>query len=385
MPVQESIKMKIAIVHDFLTYWGGAEQVLVSLCNLWPAAPIYTLFYEEDFVKKYFSNADIRASFLQKFPQFLLRRKKYLLPLLAIAAETLDLRDFDMVISSSSSFAKGIIVKPKTVHISYCHTPTRFLWDWYYEYYRENNFGIFKKIFILPMLHYLRLWDRSAADRVDYFIANSKNVAKRIKKFYGRDSEVIYPPVDVNKFSACGGSSEGGKVNDNVKDKNYFLIVSRLSPYKKVDQAVEAFNKLNLPLVIIGEGSQRKYLERIANKNIKFLGFAEADDLARYYSNARALIFPGEEDFGITAVEAMAAGTPVIACRKGGVYESVIEGVAGEFFETPISTLIADAVWRFINKESGYKKEVIASHAQKFSRERFEKEMKEYVEKIINS
>ncbi|MBU3965708.1 glycosyltransferase [Patescibacteria group bacterium] len=368
--------MKIAIVHDFLTYWGGAEQALVSLRNLWPEAPVYTLFYEEDFARKYFPNADIRASFLQKFPRFLLQRKKFLLPFLAIAAETLDLRDFDVVISSSSSFAKGIIVKPRTVHISYCHTPTRFLWDWYYEYCRENNFGILKKIFILPLLHYLRLWDRSAADRVDYFIANSKNVARRIKKFYGRDSEVIYPPADVNKLK-----TQNSKLK--TKEQNYFLIVSRLSPYKKVDQAIEAFNKLNLPLVIIGEGSQRKYLERIANKNIKFLGFIAADDLARYYSNARALIFSGEEDFGITAVEAMAAGTPVIACRKGGVCESVVEGVSGEFFETPISTLIADAVWRFINKESGYKREVIASHAQKFSRERFEKEMKEYVEKIM--
>lgn len=378
MPVQNSIKMKIAIVHDFLTYWGGAEQVLVSLRNLWPGAPVYTLFYEEDFVKKYFPNADIRASFLQKFPRFLLRRKKYLLPLLAIAAETLDLRDFDMVISSSSSFAKGIIVKPKTVHISYCHTPTRFLWDWYYEYCRENNFGVLKKIFVLPLLHYLRLWDRSAADRVDYFIANSKNVAKRIKKFYGRDSEVIYPPVDVDKLKI-----KNEKIK--IKENGYFLIVSRLSPYKKVDQAVEAFNKLNLPLVIIGEGPQREYLKKIANKNIKFMGFAPADDLPRYYANARALIFPGEEDFGITAVEAMAVGTPVISCRKGGVCESVVEGVSGEFFETPISTLIADAVWRFINKESGYRRETIASCAQKFSRERFEKEMREYVEKIISS
>ncbi len=364
--------MKIAIVHDFLTYWGGAEQVLVSLHRLWPEAPIYTLFYEKNFTKKYFPATYIHASFLQKFPEFLLRRKKFLLPFLAIAPETLDLRDFDLVISSSSSFGKGIIVKPKTVHISYCHSPTRFLWDWYYEYCRENNFGIFKKIFVLPVLHYLRLWDRSAADRVDYFIANSKNVAKRIKKFYGRDSKVIYPPVDVDKLSLNSKTAKG----------NYFLIVSRLSPYKKIDQAIEAFNKLNLPLVIAGEGPQKKYLESIAGKNIKFLGFIEKDKLLSCYLNARALIFPGEDDFGITAVEAMAAGSPVIACRKGGVSESVIEGISGEFFESPISTLIADAVWRFINKESAYSREAIAANAQKFSRERFEKEIKEYIDSL---
>jgi len=379
--------MKIAIVHDFLTYWGGAEQVLRSFHRIWPEAPIYTLLYDEEFVKKYFPDAKIRGSFLQKFPKFLRNRKKYLLPFSAIAPETFDLKDFDLVISSSSSFAKGVIVKPKTVHICYCHTPTRFLWDWHREYLRENNMGFFKKLLAAPTLHYLRMWDKSVADRVDYFIANSRTTQKRIEKFYRQPAEIIYPPVDVEKISARGaslaesrrGSAGGGK----NKEKDYFLVVSRLSPYKKIDAAIEAFNKLDWPLLIIGAGEQEKYLKKIAAPNIKFLGFAEDDELAAYYQNAKALIFPGEDDFGITIAEAMAAGTPVIALRKGGALESVREGVTGEFFDHPVPPLIADAVTRFLANGNKYDREGIASGAEKFSRARFEKEIKEYAEKKV--
>lgn len=380
--------MKIAIVHDFLTYWGGAEQVLLSLHRLWPEAPIYTLIYDEEFTKKYFPSAKIKGSFLQKFPNFLRRRKKYLLPLLAVAPETFDLEDFDLVISSSSSFAKGVVVKPKTIHICYCHTPTRFLWDWRWEYLRENNIGGVKKIFAIPILHYLRMWDKSVADRIDYFIANSAATKKRIEKFYRRDSRVIYPPADTNKFKVQSSPKEplhdpAGRAKFKVKERDYFLIVSRLSPYKKIDAAIEAFNKLDWPLVIVGEGSHEEYLRRIAGKNIKFAGFVEDEKLAGYYQSAKALIFPGEDDFGITAIEAMASGAPVIALRRGGARETVIEGVTGEFFDYPVAPLVADAVMRFMSKESEYSAEAMRAQAAKFSRQIFEKNMKEYVEKIL--
>lgn len=373
--------MKVALVHDFLTYWGGAEQVLLSFHQLWPEAPIYTLIYDEKFVKKYFPNAKIQGSFLQKFPKFLRERKKYLLPLEAVAPETFDLKDFDLVVSSSSSFAKGVIVKPKTIHICYCHTPTRFLWDWYREYLRENNVRGIKKMLAAPILHYLRLWDKAAADRIDYFIANSETTKRRIEKFYRRDSHVIYPPADTDKYKADAPRSQ--KVKSEGKD--YFLIVSRLSPYKKIDVAIEAFNKLDWPLVIVGIGEQEKYLKKIAAKNIRFAGFAGKDELASYYQNARALIFPGQDDFGITIAEAMAAGTPVIALKKGGATETVIEGVTGEFFDYPVAPILADAVMRFVAQEGRFKKEAIQAHAEKFSRQRFEREIKEYVEKVVTS
>lgn len=370
--------MKIAIVNDFLTCWGGAEQVLLSFHRIWPEAPIYTLLYDEKIVKEYFPNARVKASFLQKFPAYLRRHKKYLLPFTAIAPETINLKDFDLVISSSSSFAKGIIVKPKTIHISYCHTPTRFLWDWYFEYLRENEPGMIKKIIIVAILHYLRMWDKSVADRVDYFIANSRSTQKRIEKFYRTRSDIIYPPVDMIKNESPNKASQ-------MKEKKYFLIVSRLSAYKKIDSAVEAFNKLDWPLYIIGDGEQKKYLKSIAGKNITFFGFVTNEDLPNYYQNARALIFPGEDDFGITAVEAMSAGTPVIALRKGGAKETVIEGVTGDFFEHSVAPLIAEAVVRFVENEKKYDREIIASHAEKFSRERFESEIRDYVQKAVGA
>lgn len=368
--------MKIAIVHDFLTYWGGAEQVLLSFHRIWPDAPIYTLIYDEDIVSEYFPDAKIKASFLQKFPAYLRRHKKYLLPLGAIAPETIDLKDFDLVISSSSSFSKGIIVKPKTIHVSYCHTPTRFLWDWYFEYLRENELGAIKKSFVTVILHYLRMWDKSVADRVDYFIANSISTQKRIAKFYRSSSKVIYPPVDVNKNKAANLGSE-------AKEKKYFLIVSRLSAYKKIDDAIEAFNKLDWPLYIIGDGEQKEYLQSIAGKNIKFFGFVKREELPEYYRNARALIFPGEDDFGIAPVEAMSAGTPVIALRKGGAKETIVQGVTGDFFDHSVAPLIAEAVVRFVENEKKYDHAAIARHAERFSRERFESEIKDYIQKII--
>jgi len=372
MSTPKTKKPKIAIVHDFLTYFGGAERVLMSLHKLYPNAPIYTLLYDKNKMQQYFPEAKIKSSFLNKFPKFFKKRKKYLLPFMPTAAETFDLRDFDIIISSSSSFAKGIITKPKAIHICYCHTPTRFLWDWHYNYLKENKIKGIKKIFILPILHYLRMWDKSAADRVDYFIANSEHTAKRIRKFYGRESEVIYPP--------CVTKSPQPPLQKREQRNNYFLIISRLSPYKKIDIAVEAFNKLELPLVIIGEGSDRKRLEKMANKNIEFLGFQSEEKIKQYYENCYAFIFPGEDDFGITPIEAMSFRKPVLAYRKGGALETIIEGETGEFFDDPIPEILADGVRRLKNNYNKYNSEKIRKQAEKFSEGVFEEKIREFVD-----
>ena len=384
----------------------------MSLHKLYPQAPIYSLLYDEKKMKRYFPEAKIRTSFINKFPKFIRKRKKYLLPFLPTAAETFDLREFDIVISSSSSFVKGIITKPKTIHICYCHTPTRFLWDWHYNYLKENKIGKIKKIFLIPLLHYLRMWDKTAAERVDYFIANSENTARRIKKFYNRESKVIYPPVNTviarermkrqrnkqpkqsrdyaqrAKLRDCRVPFRPDCYRDFTSlamtdiNKNYFLIVSRLTPYKKIDIAIEAFNKLGLPLIIIGDGGDRKRLEKIAEKNIKFLGFQPEEKIAEYYQNCQAFIFSGEDDFGITPVEAMSFGKPVLAYRKGGALETIIEGETGEFFDDPIPEILADGVRRIKNNCGSYNPEKIKEQARKFSGEEFERKMREFVDKV---
>jgi glycosyltransferase involved in cell wall biosynthesis len=374
--INEKKKNRVAIVHDFLTYFGGAEQVVKSLHHMYPDAPIFTLLYDRK-MQQYFPDAKIIPSFLDKFPNFLKKRKKLLLPFFPTAIETFDLGSFDVVISSSSSFAKGLIVRPKTLHINYCHTPTRFLWDWHTDYLAENKIGNIRKIFVLPIIHFARIWDRLAADRVDFYIANSKNTQRRIKKFYKKESSVIYPPVDFKTFSSFKGDK-------GVDIKDYYLIVSRLSPYKKIDIAIQAFNKMNLPLVIVGDGEDRKRLEKMAERNIHFVGFQNEDNLMSFYQNCKAFIFPAEEDFGISAVEAMSFGKPVLAFKKGGALETVVEGVTGEFFESPVAEILADGIRRLEKNRGKYDAEEIKKHAQKFSRENFERNMKDFIDKALD-
>jgi glycosyltransferase involved in cell wall biosynthesis len=369
---KETGRLKVAIVHDFLTYWGGAEQVLRSLHNLYPEAPIYTLLYDKS-MDGYFPDARIRVSFLGKLPSWLKKRKKLLLPLMPTAAETFDLSGFDLVISSSSSFAKGVIVRPRTLHISYCHAPTRFLWDWYRNYLEESRIGALGKLIVVPILHVMRIWDRSASERVDHYVANSENTARKIKKFYGRPSAVIYPPVDYARFSAM-------KDLPATAEKDYYLIVSRLSPYKKIDVAINAFNKLGLPLVIIGTGGDLERLEKMAEGNIKFLGFQDEKHLAAYYRNAKAVIFPGEDDFGITIVEAMSFGVPVLAYGRGGALETVLPGKTGELFDSEVPEILADGIRRMNRNMEKYDAAEIKAFAGKFSRENFEKKFKEFVD-----
>ncbi len=379
--------MKLALVHDYLIRFGGAERVLLELVAMFPEAPIYTLLYDEDKMKEWFPAERVQASFLQKFPKWWRLRHKYLLPFLPAAVETFDLREFDLVISSSSVFAKGVVTRPKTIHINYCHNAARFLWDYSFEYLGEQNLGSWRRIGVKFFLNYLRIWDRAASRRVDYFIANSKVTAQRIFKYYHRQAKVIYPPVEIanSKWPASPELQRGEQIANGKNSKNgdYFLIVSQLTPYKKIDVAVEAFNKLELPLVIIGEGPQKEYLQKIAKSNIKILGW-QFDNITReYFKNCTAFIFPGEDDFGMAPVEAMKYGKPVLALKAGGALETVLPGMIGEFFDAAVPEVLADGVRRLRENLPRYSPLVIKKWAEKFSAERFRKEILEFIEKIM--
>jgi glycosyltransferase involved in cell wall biosynthesis len=368
--------IKIAIIHDFLNQYGGAERVLEALHEIFPEAPIFTLLHEKEKMRGKFKNADIRTSFLQKFPKWIRKRHKWLLPLMPTAPETFNFRDYDLVISSSSAFAKGIVIKPKTTHICYCHSPMRYSWDWNENYLVEQGLGKKRRIIARMILNYVRIWDRVAADRVDYFIANSKTTQARIKKYYGRESQVIYPPVEITKLEP---GVPIGTPGSNCGD--YFLIVSRLAPYKKIDVAIEALNKLSLPLVVVGEGPPKyeRYLKKIAGPKTKFLGWLPDEKIQQYFGGCRAFLFPGEDDFGITPIEAMSQGKPVIALRKGGATETVIEGETGEFFNDSSIEVMVDAIRRFIERESVYDPDKIRAQAEKFSKEIFVENIKKTI------
>ncbi len=372
--------MKIALAHDYLIRFGGAERVFLNLQKIFPQAEVFTLLYDHEKMGKYFPNTKIRTSFLQKFPKFWRQHQKYLLPFIPMATETIDLREFDLVISSSNSFIKGIITRPHTIHISYCHSPMRFGWDAYVNYLQEQKKGFLTNTAIRLMMHYARLWDRSAANRVDYFIANSKTTAQRIKKYYSREAKVIYPAVgtvpEIQSFVRTVFQGQS-------LSSDYFLIVSQLTPYKRIDLAIDAFNKLELPLLIIGEGPEGKRLRKIARSNIKFLGWQPDQVVRQYFQNCLAFIFPGEDDFGIAPVEAMSFGKPVLAYRQGGATETVLEGITGEFFDDPATESLADGIRRLKINLNNYSPLVIKKRAEKFSQERFEREIKEFVIEVI--
>jgi glycosyltransferase involved in cell wall biosynthesis len=389
---------KVALVHDFLLYWGGAEATLQVLGKMFPQAPIYTLLKDEQLTRQGFPHRKIETSFLQKTPGWLRRRHRWLLPLMPTAVEAFNLRDYDLVLSSSSAFAKGIVVKPKTTHVCYMHAPMRYVWDYHHEYLQQK-FGGRPKIFTRTFLNYLRTWDRASADRADYLIANSQYTARRIQKYYRREAEVIYPPVEVEKFAPNTDSNSKAKNQAGPQGKllllgqlekqfpeGFFLTTGRLAAYKRVDLLVEAFQKFKLPLVVVGEGPERKKLEKLAqgSPNIKLLGWRKEADLIELYREARAFVCATEDDFNITCVEAMAAGTPIIALRKGGVQETVIEGQTGVFFDEPHLELVADGVRRFMEQEDDFdsNSQVIQKRAGEFSRKVFEIKMKDFLSKI---
>jgi len=349
----------VALVHDFLLSPGGAEKVLEMFSALFPHAPIYTILHDPDGMKGMFDGRDIRPSFLQKMPRVVRRRHRFLLPLFPTAPETFDLRDYDIVISSSGAWSKGIVTRLNTLHIAYIHSPMRFVWDYNERYAREAR-GKEPGIFLRAILSYVRVWDRQAADRPDVLVANSRYTQQRIAKYYRRESSVLYPPIaDVVKDDAP------------PQEKKYFLIVSRLSSYKNVALAMDVCNKLELPLVAVGEGREYAKLWRHAGKTVRMVGWQDEKSLARFYAGARAVLFPAEDDFGMVAAEALAHGVPVIAVRRGGVTEIVQEGVTGEFFDVPVAEVCADALRRFLEKEGTYDHAALRAAAQKFSQERF--------------
>jgi glycosyltransferase involved in cell wall biosynthesis len=362
--------IKIALVHEYLTRLGGAERVLKHLSDLYPSADIFTLLYNQDKVGEVFPTNKVYTSFVNKFPNWIKSKVKFLAPILPSAIESFDLSKYDLVISSTNSFAKGVITKPQAIHISYCHAPATFLWNAFHSYRKQQRKGGLVNFMILLLTHYLRQWDRQAADRVDYFIANSRLTQSRIKKYYRRDSVVIYPPVDVDRLKAT------------KEHKDYFLIVSQLTQYKNIDIAIESFNKLGLSLVIIGDGPERKRLDKLAGPNVEIKGFLDDDLTVEYYQNCKAFIFAGSDDFGIAPVEAMAAGKPVLALRDGGALETVIEGKTGEFFDAPIIELLADGVRRIT--ENTYDTEYIRKHSEQFSTQRFINEIEKYTNQIID-
>ncbi len=362
--------MKIALAHDHLTQFGGAEKVLSEFHRLFKQAPIYTLVFNQQAVGEYFSDWDIRTSFLQKMPGSP-KLFKWYLGLMPTAVEKLDLSNYDLVLSSCSALIKGLILKPDTLHICYCHTPTRYLWSDTHQYTEELEQPKLIKRLLPIALTKLRLWDQLAAQRVDQFIANSQFVAARIKKYYRREAKVIYPPVPVKQF----------KLSDKIED--YYLVVSRLRPYKRVDLTVKAFNKLGIPLKIIGIGEQQQELKRIAKANIEFLGPASDSEKAHYLAHCRALIFPQEEDFGITAVEAMACGRPVIAYSVGGSREIIKEGISGKFFTEQTWESLADAVIRFDHRV--YDSEVIRKQAEQYDSRNFQQQISEFIDKVLKS
>lgn len=358
--------MKIALVHDHLNQLGGAERVLKSFGEIYPEAPIFTLIYDEKKTKGVFSDHRIIESFIARFP---LARKKFrwYLPMMVPATEGYNLSGYNVVLSDSSGLAKGIITPPKTLHVCYCHTPTRYLWS-------DHNIIIdkFERNWLVGRMSqlyrsYLRIWDRQAADRVDKFIANSRFVARRIRKYYHRDSIVLNPPVDTNRFA----------ISKDIGD--YYLIISRLRPYKKVDLAIQAFNKLGLPLYIIGYGEEEARLREMAKSHIKFLGNISDHEVIEYLTHCKALIHPQEEDFGITAVEAMAAGRPVIAYGSGGALETVVPGKSGVLFDEQSWEALADTIIHF--KEADFSPEEIKGHARQFDTVEFKRKIKDYLER----
>ncbi len=366
--------MKIALVHDWLTGMRGGEKCLEMLCELYPRATVYTLLHKKGSVSETISRMNIRTSFVQNLPFASSHYQKYL-PLFPTAIEQFDLREFDLVVSSSHCVAKGVITTPDTCHICYCHTPMRYAWEMYYTYFSKNTVGPLLRWSIPFFMNYLRTWDERSSDRVDYFVANSENVKRRINKHYRRQAEVIYPPVDTDYFDL---SNHGGE---------YYLVASALVPYKRIDLAVSAFNELGLPLLVIGEGSEKKKLMKIAGGNVKFMDWQTRGSLKEYYQRCKALVFPGEEDFGIVPVEAQACGKPVIAFGRGGAAESVKgaypdQTVAypptGVFFYPQTKEALIEAVR--CSHSIRFEPEKIRENALRFDRRVFKDKMTAFVE-----
>ncbi len=357
--------MKVAIVHDWLVVNAGAEKVLKSILEIYPNSDIFSLvdFLDKKSRDEVLNGKYAKTSFIQNLPFAKTHFRNYL-PLFPKAIESFDLKDYNLIISSSWAVAKGIKKDKNQLHISYCHTPIRYAWDLYNEY--TSNLKEPKRFLVKQTLKYIREWDLKSSSRVDFFIANSKFVQNRIKKTYNRDSKVIYPPVDIHKFTLY------------EKKEDFYLTASRLVPYKKTKLIVEAFNKMpNRKLVVIGDGEEFKAIEKIAESNITLLGYQKDKVLIDYMQRAKAFIYSAIEDFGIVPIEATACGTPVIALDKGGTKETIIDNLNGIHFKEQTTKDIIEAVERF--EKLRFEPQKVSSTAQNFSIIRFKREIKEYI------
>jgi glycosyltransferase involved in cell wall biosynthesis len=360
--------VKVAIVHYWFVGMRGGEKVIEALCDLYPEADIYTHVYVPSAVSETIRRHRVTTTFINSLPRSPRMYKSYL-PLMPLALEQLDLRGYDLVISSESGPAKGVIASPEALHVCYCHTPMRYIWNMYHDY--RSGAGRLTRLIMPPISHYLRMWDVSTAARVDSFIANSATVAARIERYYRRDAVVIHPPVDTKAFAPVSSS----ELDD------YYLMAGELVAYKRPELAVRAFNETGRRLVIIGGGEMLEELKRIAGPNISILGSQPFEVLKHHYARCRALIFPGEEDFGMVPVEAMASGRPVIAFRKGGATETVLPNVTGVFFDTQdvdaIRRALEDIERMEINPAD------IAAHAGRFGKEQFYISIRKHIEDQI--
>ncbi len=362
--------LQVALVHDYLVQDGGAERVLAALQEMFPDAPTYVLVHDPERVHPKFRGRNIRTSFLQRLP-LAPRLYQWYLPLMPIAIEYLDISGYDLVISSSSSFAKGVILPPETIHICYCHTPTRFLWQERIGYLNDLPQPRIMRAILPPMLQGLRTWDRLASERPDILVTNSRMSQTRIKRYYHRDAEIIHPPVDSDEIVPLDAAG------------SFWLAGGRLVGYKRFDLIVQAFAKLDMPLKIFGIGPEEKKLRVMAGQHTEFLGHVSDDEKKALYQHCIGFIHPQVEDFGIAAVEAMAAGKPVIAYGRGGGAETVIDGVTGSFIEAQTWVDIGDAVIRFDARR--FDPIAIRAHAMMFSKCRFEESMRACIERAMHS
>lgn len=365
---------KIAFVHDYLLHYGGAEKVLEAMLELYPDSPIYTSIYNPARLSETIKSKKIicpKNRLYQKFPKYL----SFMMPLVF---ENFDLREYDIIISDSSAWSKGVLTKPEQLHISYIHTPPRFLYKYSVESTKRSVW--YFKPFVKVLDSFLRVWDHAAAQRPNYLIANSEEVRSRIKKFYGRDAQVIYPPVEIGLNAQ---SKSAGEKLKEVLDKPYFLIVSRLVAYKNVDLVVEAFNNLETNLLIVGTGGEEEKLKSLAGPNVKFLGKLDEAGKSALIDNCLGVINAvRDEDFGIVPVEAMAHGKPVLAHKSGGHLETVVEGVTGMFFDSLEPDELAQNIKRFEEevRNKKFDSEKIKKLAERFSKKRFQDEMKNFIE-----
>jgi glycosyltransferase involved in cell wall biosynthesis len=357
---------KVALVHDYFIQMGGAEKVAEEMHKLFPSAPMFTTVDARSHVPSSLKKAPVKTSWMQNLPG-IKRNFRHYFAVYPLAVESFDLQEYDLILSSSSGYAKGVRKRRGAIHINYCHTPMRWAWR-YDDYAAREEFGGIKRMILPPVLAGLRRWDLRAAAQPDFYIVNSHNVARRVKETYGRDAVVVPPPIDVERFVA------------DEPDEDFYLILSRLISYKQLDLAVEACRKLGRRLIVIGDGPDRKRLERLAGKETEFLGRQPDEIVTRYASRCRALLFPGEEDFGMVPLEINASGRPVIAYRAGGALETVVDGKTGMFFDRQTVDSVAGAIEEFESR--AWNRRLMRRHAERFDNRVFSERMSDFIAQV---